>query len=119
MEFDSNEVGRRIAKRRNELGLKQTQAAEILEISNNHLSGIERGRTLSSLPLFVKICNILQVTPDYLLEGTMHSNNVPLNIMENLRLCDEEDVELVEQFVRMLLNRKSRPKDDVTIWKKE
>ena len=53
----------------------------------------------------MKICDLLEVTPDYLLEGTMPSNNVPKQIEEHLRLCKDEDVELVAEIVRLLADR--------------
>ena len=53
----------------------------------------------------MKICDLLEVTPDYFLEGTMHSNNVPKQIEEHLRLCKDEDVELVAEIVRLLADR--------------
>ena len=82
MEFDKKEMGRRISERREKLKIKQNALAEKLDINNNHLSSIETGKVSPSLDLFIKICKELKVTPDYLLEGAMHSNNVP----ENMRM---------------------------------
>ena len=79
--------------------------AERLNVNNNHISSIENGKVTPSLELFVKICTELDVTPDYLLEGAMHSNNVPQNIVDQLRLCNERDVELVLGFVKLLVER--------------
>lgn len=105
MEFDRAEMGRRIAQRRKSRRLKQNVLAERLNVNNNHISSIENGKVTPSLELFVKICTELDVTPDYLLEGAMHSNNVPQNIVDQLRLCNERDVELVLGFVKLLVER--------------
>lgn len=105
MEFDKREMGRRISERREKLQLKQNALAEKLDINNNHLSSIETGKVSPSLDLFIKICKELKVTPDYLLEGAMHSNNVPENIMEHLRLCKEEDIELARDIIKLLADR--------------
>ena len=43
MEIDYTSIGIRIAKRRKEAGIKQNILAEKIGISNNYLSGIERG----------------------------------------------------------------------------
>jgi len=79
-------IGQRIAKRRLQMGLKQNMLAERLDLSNNYLSSIERGKEKPSLEVIVNICNALQVTPDYLMMGNMYSNNVPQNIVDGLRL---------------------------------
>lgn len=46
MEFQYREMGNRIKVRRRELKIKQTELAEILEISNTHMSSIENGRQI-------------------------------------------------------------------------
>lgn len=53
------------------MGFKQNMLAERLDLSNNYLSSIERGKEKPSLEVIVNICNALQVTPDYLLMGKM------------------------------------------------
>lgn len=108
MELDYIQLGRRVAQRRKQLKLKQNVLAEILGISNNYLSSIECGKEKPSLEIIVKICNSLQVTPDYLLMGNMHSNNIPQNISEGLRLCTEEDIELLASIMQFMINRQSK-----------
>lgn len=104
MEDNMNAMGKRIADRRAKLNIRQNILAERVGISNNHMSNIENGHERPSLEVFISICNTLRVTPDYLLLGSMHAGNVPQNIMDNLRMCSEEDIEaialLVEHFAR-------------------
>lgn len=102
MEVDIVEMGRRIAQRRKAFQLKQKDLAEKIGVSNNHLSDIELGKSSPSLNVFVRICTELDVTPDYLLEGTMRSNNVPESILEHLRLCDEKNIALVAAITKFL-----------------
>ena len=102
MELDKVELGRRIAKQRKKLKIKQHQLAEWVGVNGNHISGIEHGKVAPSLECFVKICDVLKTTPDYLLEGAMHSNNVPQNIMDHLRLCTDPDIDLVACIVKLL-----------------
>lgn len=56
--------------RRKELHIKQAELAETLEISNNHMSSIENGRQKPSLDTFIRLCDCLNVTPDYLVVCT-------------------------------------------------
>lgn len=105
MELDKEELGRRIAKQRKKLKMKQSQLAEAVGVNSNHISSIEHGKVAPSLECFVKICDTLKITPDYLLEGAMHSNNVPQNIMDHLRLCTDPDIDLVACIVKFLADR--------------
>lgn len=99
------DIGKRIKLRRKELKIKQSELAEILEISNNHMSSIETGKQKPSLDTFIKICNHLNVSPDYLLLGAMHAYNVPQDISDMLRLCSQSDIELVKDFIELLVRR--------------
>lgn len=104
MEINRKEFGKRIAKRRKSLGMNQEDLADKLDISNNHLSSIECGHAVPSIDRFCKICDALNVTPDYLLLGDMHSNNVPRDIMDLLRLCTDEQIAFVQKFVQLMLD---------------
>ena len=87
-------MGNRIKIRRKELRIKQAELAERLNISNNHMSSIENGRQKPSLDIFIQICNLLNVTPDYLLLGSMHAYNIPQDIIDKLLLCNQADIQL-------------------------
>jgi len=103
------DMGKRIAKRRKDLNIKQNVLAETLDISNNHLSCIENGREKVSLPLFIRICEALNVTPDFLLLGNMHSNNVSKDIVDMLRLCSDRDVAIIYNTLQFMVS--SGPED--------
>ena len=98
-------MGKRIKIRRKELQMKQAKLAELLEVSDNHVSSIENGTEKPSLDLFIRLCDQLNVTPDYLLLGNMHAHNVPQDILDKLRLCSQEDVELAKNFIELLVDR--------------
>ena len=85
--------------------IKQAELAETLEISNNHMSSIENGRQKPSLDTFIRLCDCLNVTPDYLLLGSMHAYNLPQDILDKLRLCSQEDIILARDFIELLVKR--------------
>lgn len=101
-------MGNRIKIRRKELRIKQAELAERLNISNNHMSSIENGRQKPSLDIFIQICNLLNVTPDYLLLGSMHAYNIPQDIIDKLRLCNQSDIELAGDFIELLVKRNNK-----------
>lgn len=113
MDYRYIEMGNRIKNRRKELHIKQSELAELLDISNNHMSAIETGKQKPSLDTFIDICEKLKVTPDYLLLGSIHANNIPQNIVEKLRLCDKSDVELAKKIIELLVERNK------TSWNKD
>ena len=72
---DYKEIGRRFAARRRELGLKQWQVIEAAGLSDKYLSNIERGTTVISIEVLMKLCDALEVSPDSILLGTTTSSN--------------------------------------------
>ena len=104
------EMGKRIKARRVSLKMKQMELAEEVDISNNHISSIERGIERPGLDSFIRICDVLDVTPDYLLPGSMKSNNVPKNITDNLKLCTDEEIRLVEAMTKYLVEQHKKVK---------
>ncbi len=111
MEFNRVEVGRRIAKRRKELNIKQNVLAKKLGYHKNHLSGIEHGRIAPSMDLFVGICKELDVSPNYLLSGAMHPENIPLDIAADIAKCKGEDIEVIAEIVKIYVEKANK---DVT-----
>lgn len=103
MEIQYDIIGARIQQRRKELNIKQYQLAELLDISNNHMSAVENGREKPSLELLMSICEQLNVTPDFLLLGCIRANNVPQNIIDNLKRCNQMDFTLIDSVIRIFV----------------
>lgn len=74
MYVDYKELGKRIAARRKELGLKQSQVNEMAGLSDKYLSNIERATSVLSIDVLMKICTVLEITPNDLLLGTTEEN---------------------------------------------
>lgn len=104
MELDLKEMGKRIAQRRKHLNMKQNTLSELIGISNNHMSGIENGKAGLSVELLLKICAVLDTTPDYFLLGVLHSSNTPENFAMLLRLCTDKDVETLKTLAQYFVS---------------
>lgn len=109
--IDFQQLGKRIAQRRRDLGYKQNQLAEKAEISNNYLSNIETGRSIPSLTTFATICSCLNTTPDNFLLGTIRTDNIPQSITDNLKLCNAESLSLINNFIQILINQQNGTKN--------
>ena len=65
MNINYCEVGQRMAKRRKELGLKQYQICEMIDVNYKYISNLETGRSAPSLEALMDICAALKTTPNY------------------------------------------------------
>lgn len=74
MEHNLKQIGNRIFIRRKELDISQKDFANRLNISNNHLSNIERGRSAPSFLLFLDICSELKTNTDYIASGALYAD---------------------------------------------
>lgn len=73
MEYKS--IGKNIRKRRDELGIKQEELAEMVELSVSYVGAIERGEKLPKLEVFIRIANALKVSADTLLSDVLDVGN--------------------------------------------
>lgn len=62
MLLDFQKIGERIAKRRRELGYKQYEVCDMINVNSKYLSNIETGRSAPSLDVIMLLCEDLQVT---------------------------------------------------------
>ncbi len=69
-------IGRMIRKCRREKGITTEQLAEKIQISNNALSNIERGKSMPTLLHFIEIANALDVPADTLLKDVVNASNI-------------------------------------------
>lgn len=75
MVIDYNAIGVRIRDIRMERGVTQAKLAELLNVSPEYVSRLERARTKLSLTTLAKIAGLLDVSLTYLLEGTSQVGN--------------------------------------------
>ncbi|MBO6302179.1 MAG: helix-turn-helix transcriptional regulator [Ruminiclostridium sp.] len=76
MYTDYKELGRRIARRRKQLGLTQSKVNEMAGLSDKYLSNIERAVSVPSIDVIMKLCAVLKTTPDELLLGAVSGEGI-------------------------------------------
>lgn len=107
MELDYPEIGRRIARRRKELGLRQVQVCEKAGINDKYLSCIERATSIPSLEVLMKLAIALDTTPDAFLTGTVrHSEDEWQDVSRMLQGLDPEQLKLARSFLSWLTTQK-------------
>jgi len=107
MELDYSEIGRRIAKRRRELGLKQTEVCEKANINDKYLSCIERATSIPSLEVMMRLALALDTTPDEFLVGSVkYENDQWRDVADMLRNMNQSKLQLAKSFLLWLADQK-------------
>lgn len=105
MELDYSEIGKRIARRRKELGLKQTEVCERAGINDKYLSCIERATSIPSLEVLMRLALALDTTPDDFLIGSMrYEGEKWRDVAELLRSMNPKKLNLAKSFLSWLNN---------------
>ena len=100
MELDYKEIGKRIARRRKQLGLKQYEVEERADIGYKYLSGIERAISIPSTEVIMRLALALETTPDEFLVGaSLWPEEDWRSVAEKLRTLNAGQLELVRRFI--------------------
>ena len=100
MELDYGEIGKRIARRRKELGLKQSQVSEMVNISDPYMSNIERAISIPSTEVIMRLAAALDTTPDEFLVGTANRQDETWkDVAELLRGLEPKQLDLAKSFL--------------------
>ncbi|MDR0286363.1 MAG: helix-turn-helix domain-containing protein [Clostridiales bacterium] len=106
MVVDYAKLGSRIKMARINKGYTQEELAEIIKVSKNYISCIERNHSIPSLDTLISICNSLDTTPDRLLLDSIIKSEEYLmdEIAIKLRQCSNRNIFLIEKFIELLNN---------------
>ena len=93
-------IGLNILHYRKEQRLTQAQLAEIISVTTDHVSNMERGESYGSVETLINICNSLNISADFLFGNTIHKNSDVLDAIF--------DDEFVENYLKLRLNLRKR-----------
>lgn len=112
MNINYEKLGSRIRTARMHKNLTQEELAEKVDVSNNYISNIELNRSKPSLATLIKICNVLEITPDYVLADSVHSSNeyIKDEIAKMLRKCSPASIRLIEKVIAAILDEQDTEK---------
>lgn len=108
MELDYKKIGSRIAARRKKLGLKQSKVEERAKIGYKYLSNIERGISIPSLEVIMRLSAVLDTTPDEFLLGAadVSGNDEWKSAADMLRKLNSKQLSLVKSFIKWVSEQK-------------
>lgn len=95
-----HEIGLRIAQRRRELSLTQEKLAEMMDVSIQMISNLERGNKAIKIDNLIKLSSSLQVSTDYILTGKRPEM---VNLPEKMCKLSERDYKIVDALVDALI----------------
>ncbi len=75
MNIDYTAIGHRVKQARHEKNFTQARLAELLSVTPEYISRVERASTNPSLQIIAKIAEVLSVNLTFLLEGTTTGND--------------------------------------------
>lgn len=121
-ELFAKKLGMRLKRKREELGYKQSDLADILNkrysdsesdfLSDKQISRVESGKSSTKLQKLVKWSLALGKTPDYFLLGIDNTNIETEEkidkIIEYLKVCSEEDVDNTLIFVKAMYKKSNK-----------
>lgn len=103
--IDYVDIGKRIQKKRKSLDITQEALADKTNLDTSTISKFETGNTKISLPSLVKIANILEMSADELLCGSIRASSYIYQneLIEQLQNCTEEEFRLLTAINTCLL----------------
>lgn len=109
MENDINiSFGKIFKTTRRAKGYTQEYVAEQLQLGSRYISDLERGKTVGSIPTFVKLCNLYEVSPTFILQDYLKINN-DLRIDPELigfYSLDSRDKETIINLIKFMNSKK-------------
>ena len=109
------EMGKRISKRRKELGMTQEDLAEKAGLTSQTVSTAETGTKALRPQNIVKLCKALETSADYVLFGEISSVDLGLLSGEISALSPEHYrywENITKSYLAAIKIRKSLPEDD-------
>lgn len=110
-------MGRRIQQARKAARITQMKFAEEIDVSTQYISDLERGIVGCSVPTLLKICDVLDVSADFLLRGQRAESQKPSTASEEFSTLSPQEQELVKEGFALLkkafLLKHTEPKKEV------
>ena len=103
----SKDFGKRIKKARQKAGYTQSQLAEMLDVSVNHISALERGIYETRTDTLGKMAVVLGTTTDYLIFGTPEENSPLSKAFLKASKLSEDDKTWIADYLEAVLPVKS------------
>ena len=102
--FDFRIVGNKLHSFRKRMGMTQAEVAEAAGLSDRTYADIERGSVNMRTDTFLRICDVLHITPNEVLtEENSSQENLQNELWERLTACSPKDRETALKLLSVYL----------------
>lgn len=96
------EMGQRIMTRRKSLRLTQEELAEKMDVSTQMISNLELGKKAIRPENLAKVCDVLDVSADYVLTGSKKKNEQVNLIIKRLMELSETELKIISSMINYM-----------------
>lgn len=105
MDADLLGIGKRIQNRRKQLAYTQEQLADMMNVSIQMVSNLERGNKAIRIDNLINLSQILDISTDYILTGKQTCDDVQI-LTDRISLLSEKDRNMIELLVEYCISEK-------------
>ena len=98
-------MGQRILVRRKALRMTQEELAERLGFSTQMISNLELGKKAIRPENLAKVCEVLELSADFILTGS-HTNSAVDAVAEKMLRLTAEELQMVSDMIDYMNNKK-------------
>lgn len=111
MEVNKVMFGKRLKEVRNLRNLSSIKLAEICSIEPSFVRQIESAAKFPSIPVFVRLCNALNISPEYLLKDSLVEVDDPDNLKmlyDKIKVLTPNEIELATDILEDISKHRQR-----------
>ncbi len=86
-------IGKKMQIARRNANITQSDLAELINVSTEHISNMERGESFGSMETNIKICNALNISANFLFGNTINNNLHTIDFIA--------DDEFIENYLKL------------------
>ncbi|MFZ7133988.1 MAG: helix-turn-helix domain-containing protein [Eubacteriales bacterium] len=104
-------LGKRVKEIRNLRKLTSNKLAEICEIEPSFVRQIESGAKSPSITVFIRLCNALSISPDYLLKDSLDEVDEPdtlKSLYNSIKILSPNEIELATDILEDISKHRQR-----------
>lgn len=99
------EIGKRLRKRRQELGLTRERMSELADIGSGYYGQLEVGTSQMSVDTLIKLSHSMHLPMEYILLGDGYEPGDSSAVADLLKNCTPRELTLAEEVLKLFLMR--------------
>lgn len=105
-ELDLILIGKRIQTRRKQKGYTQEQLSEMMNVSIQMISNLERGNKAIRIDNLIKLSQILDISTDYILTGKETTNDIQ-GLSARISKLSDKDRQMIDLLIDYCIKKQT------------